>query len=94
MRSGRAEERQVAEGVDIPLLQIFPEMRGYFHRCFIRSKRRWILFAASLLHLQISLTERIRTDRKIVTGKLIAIPQAVLNPVDLGTSQYGTGAAE
>ena len=92
-RSG-AEQRQIAEGVQISLLQIFPERLRYVHRRFIRSKRRWILFASALLHLQVCLAERIRAGGKIITGKLITIPQTVLNPVHFGACQNGTGTAK
>ena len=89
-----AEKRQVAEGVQIPFLQVVPEMDRYVHRRFIRSKRRWILFASALLHLQVCLAERIRAGGKIITGKLITIPQTVLNPVHFGACQNGTGTAK
>jgi hypothetical protein len=52
------------------------------------------LFAAALLHLKVSPAKGVRALRKIIAGKLTAIPQAVFNLIHLGTCQYGAGAAE
>jgi hypothetical protein len=52
------------------------------------------LFAATLLHLKVFPAKRVRALRKVIAGKLTAIPQAVFNLIHLGTCQYGAGAAE
>jgi hypothetical protein len=52
------------------------------------------LFAATLLHLKVFPAKGVWALRKIIAGKLMAIPQAVFDLIHLGTCQNGAGAAE
>jgi hypothetical protein len=52
------------------------------------------LAAAAILHLKVPLAKRVRPLRKIIAGKLSAIPQAIFHLVQLCTGQNGAGAGQ